>query len=374
MRIGIDIRYLSHGLMGGVQRYVYYLVPALIRNAPQHEFFLYADTKRPLDIQDWPANATVRYVQWKHPLSSIYNDLFMGRIMGPDRLDLVHFPGNYGFAPGNARLVITLHDEINILPWREIIRGHPKRLSVMAKMTYLHWCSVAALKRVKLILTVSNYARQNIIKRGKVAPDVIQAVHSGLPADLRRVQDTARLESVRQRHGLSKPFVLGDALKNAGLTVQAWSLLPPDIRQRMQMVFYCRNPIIPEPVQEAANAGYARVLVRPSTEDLTALYSMAESFIFPSWIEGFGFPVLEAMACGAPVIASDRGSIPEVAGEAALLVDAEDAPGLAKLMTHVLGDPAEAERLRQLGYQRAAQFSWDHTARRVLELYQQVIR
>jgi glycosyltransferase involved in cell wall biosynthesis len=359
--------------MGGVQRYVYYLVPALIRNAPRHEFFLYADTKAPLDIAAWPANATVRYLPWQHPLSSISNDLFMWHAMQPDKLDLAHFPGNYGFAPDKIPLVITLHDEINILPWREIIRGHPKRLDVMAKMTYLHWCSARSLQRVKLILTVSNYARQNIIRRGKVAPEIIQAVHSGLPDDLRRVEDAARLEAVRRRHGLTRPFILGDALKNAGLTVQAWSLLPPDIRERLQMVFYCRTPNIPEPVQAAANAGCARVLVRPPTDDLIALYSMAEAFIFPSWIEGFGFPVLEAMACGAPVIASNRGSIPEVAGEAALLVNAEDAPGLARLMTRVLSDSAEAERLRQRGYQRAAQFSWDHTARRVLELYEQVV-
>jgi glycosyltransferase involved in cell wall biosynthesis len=360
--------------MGGVQRYVYHLVPALTRNGADHQFFLYADNKRTLELKELPANVTVRYLPWNNPFSSVINDLFIWRAMQPDKLDVVHFPGNYGFAPSGARLVVTLHDEINILPLSEIIRGHPKQLKVIGKMTYLHFCSLASIRRTDLILTVSDYARQNIIKRGQVDPASIKAVHSGLPEDIGRVQDAARLDAVRRKHGLTNPFVLGDALKNAGLTVQAWSRLPADIRGRMQMVFYCRTPDIPEPVQAAVKVGYACVLVRPPTEDLIALYSLAEAFVFPSWIEGFGFPVLEAMACGAPVIASNRGSIPEIAGDAALLVDAEDATGLAALMTRVLNDPAEAERLRQLGYQRASLFSWDNTARRVLELYGQVVQ
>ena len=83
---------------------------------------------------------------------------------------------------------------------------------------------------------------------------------------------------------------------------------------------------------------------------------MAEAFIFPSWVEGFGLPVLEAMTCGTPVIASDRGSIPEVTGGAALLADPYDAEALAHHITRVLGDPDEARRLRERGFARAAQF------------------
>jgi glycosyltransferase involved in cell wall biosynthesis len=370
VRIGIDVRYLSHGLVGGVHRYVRNLVPELMRQGGQHTFLLYADTKRPFELTDLPSNSQVRYLPYRNGLSSFYNDLFMRRAMAVDRLDIAHFPANYGFGPSNARTVITLHDEINILPLREIIRGHQKTPKTMAMMTYVHFITLAALRGADYVLTVSDYSREKIIQNSQFNPESIIAVHSGVPPHLKRVTDKAELDDVRARHALQKPFVLGDALKNGGLTVKAWTLLPESLRQNTQMVFFCRTPETPEPLRDAVAAGYAKVLIRPSNEDVMALYSMAEAFIFPSWIEGFGLPVLEAMTCGAPVIASNRGSIPEVAGDAALLVDAEDAAGLAHSIERVLTDPAEADRLRQLGFARAAGFSWASTARRVLDVYQ----
>lgn len=119
--------------------------------------------------------------------------------------------------------------------------------------------------------------------------------------------------------------------------------------------------------------GHARLLIRPSREDLIVLFSNAQAFVFPSWIEGFGLPILEAMTCGAPFIGSDRGSIPEVAGNAGLIVDAEDDATLAHHLQTLLTNPAEQERLRQLGYTRSAQFSWRRTAEGILACYEQVV-
>jgi glycosyltransferase involved in cell wall biosynthesis len=194
--------------------------------------------------------------------------------------------------------------------------------------------------------------------------------HAPTP-DLRRVEDPARLAAVRQRHGLTRPFVLADALKNPAVLIRAWGRLPAEFRERYQMVFFCRRPDPLPVIRQAEAAGHARLLVRPSREDLIALYSQAQVFVFPSWIEGFGLPVLEAMTCGAPVIASDRGSIPEVAGEAALLIDAEDDAALAARLAQVLGDPAEAARWQARGFARAALFSWRGTAQSILDAYQQ---
>jgi len=370
MRIGIDVRYLSHGLMGGVHRYITYLVPALIQAAPHHTFFLYADDKAPFELQNLPANTSVRIMPYKNELSSIYLDLTMGRVMARDTVEVAHFPANYGFGPADARTIITLHDEINILPLREIIRGHRKQFRSMAMMTYLHFCSTSAVNRAHLLVTVSNYSKTKILQNSRIAPDRIVVTPSGPAPTMQRVEDPAQREAVRTRHQLAKKFVLADALKNPGVLVKAWGLLPEMIRETTQIVFFSRTPTPPAVVNEAEATGYARLLVRPSDEDLMALYSMAEAFIFPSWIEGFGLPLLEAMTCGAPVIASDRGSIPEVAGDAALLSDADDAEALARHIQQVLTSPAETERLRALGYARAAQFSWDKTAQKVLAAYE----
>ena len=374
MRIGIDVRYLSHGLVGGVHTYVAHFVPELIALASEHRVFLYADTKRPFELGSLPAHVTVRYLPWQHPASSIWHDLTMSRLMARDRLDVVHFPANYGFGPAGARTVLTVHDAINVLPLREIVRGHPKTVRTIGMMTYLHYLTVLSVRRAHLLLTVSEHARKEIAQRSGFPIGRIRAIHHAPTPDLRRIEEPEVLVGVRRRLDVQRPFLLADALKNPAVLVNAWCLLPAELRQGRQLVFFSRRPDPPPIVGEAVAAGEARLLVRPSREDLIALYSMAEAFVFPSWLEGFGIPVLEAMTCGAPVIASDRGAIPEVAGGAALLVDAEDAPGLARQLAAVLGNAGTAAHLRELGFARAAQFSWAKTAASIMSGYEEACR
>jgi glycosyltransferase involved in cell wall biosynthesis len=373
MRIGIDVRYLSHGLMGGVHTYMTHFVPALVDVAPEHQIYLYADTKRPFELRSLPERVVVRYLPWRNPLWSVYNDFFMWRQMAHDHLDVAHFPANYGWGPPGVRTVITLHDALNVHPMPQVIRGlgdsNSRNARGIALHSYLHLCTRLALRRADLVLTVSEHARNEIALYSGFDPGRIVPIPHAPTPDLRRVDDPERLAEVRQRHNLARPFVLADALKNPIVIVKAWRLLPPALRERYQMVFFSRRPDPLPVIREAEEAGHARLLIRPSREDLIALYSMAEAFLFPSWIEGFGIPVLEAMTCGAPVIASDRGSIPEVAGDAALLVDANDAEAMARNIELVLTTPAEAERLRKDGLVRAAQFSWRGTAQRILQAY-----
>ncbi len=147
------------------------------------------------------------------------------------------------------------------------------------------------------------------------------------------------------------------------------ALLPNECGRDGKLFFLRAVLIHYRQINEAVASNEARLFVRPLRADLIALYSMTETFVFPSWIEGFGIPILEAMVCGAPVIASNRGAIPEVAGNAALYTDAEDAETLAKHLMRVLSSPIEAERLRRQGYKRAAQFSWNSTAKQILAGY-----
>lgn len=369
MRIGIEIRYLSHGLVGGVHTYVKHLVPALLAAGPEHEFVLYADRKAPLELAGLPAHARVRLLPYRNALSSVANDLLvLRRAMAADRLDVAHFPANYGFGPRGAATVITLHDAINLMPLPAIIAGHRKNARTVGMMTYLHLLSRAAVRRADGILTVSEHARREILRYCRLDPARLVATYHAPTPDLRRVADPAAHAAVRARYGIDRPYVLADGLKNPAVIVRAWRLLPAELRERHTIVFFARHQPLPA-VQEAVAAGLAHLLHRPPREDLITLFSGAEAFVFPSWIEGFGIPILEAMTCGAPVIASDRGAIPEVAGGAARLADAEDEAAFAAHLAAVLGDPAEVVRLRSLGYARAAQFSWRTTAEQTLAAY-----
>lgn len=369
LRIGIDVRYLSHGLVGGIHTYLRHLLPALFAVGSNEQFFLYADTKAPFELEQLPANVVLRRLPYRNPLSSITNDLVgLRRAMAADQIDVAHFPANYGFGPRKAATVITLHDAINVMPWHEIIAGHNKDLRSIAMMSYLHLMSRRAVGRSQRILTVSQHAKRDILRYCRYDSDAIVVIPHGAPPDVVRIDDPQTLASVRQRYDLRRPFILADGLKNPAVIVRAWQILPKELQQRYEIVFFARREPWPA-VQKAVDTGYARLLLRPSRNELIALYSMAAAFVFPSWFEGFGIPLLEAMICGAPIIASDRGAIPEVVGDAGLIGDAEDEQILARHLLAVLGNPAVAERLRQAGWQRVKRFSWQNTAEQTLAAY-----
>jgi glycosyltransferase involved in cell wall biosynthesis len=377
MRIGIDVRYLSHGLMGGVRNYIAYFVQELVQIAHAHELYLYADTKRPfeLDAHSFPKNVTLRRLPYHNALSSVYLDVFMRRTVAHDKLDVMHFPANYGFGPRGVRTVITLHDAINVMPLWQVFKNGGRQWTAKwtAMMTYLHIASTTAVRKAHMLLTVSEHARQDIGKTIGFDVDRIVAVPHAPTTDMRPISNAATLQAVREKHGLPPRFVTADALKNPAVLVRAWRLLTPELKRNRKIVFFCRYEPLPI-VREAVAAGEAVLLMRPPREDLVALYNMADAFVFPSWFEGFGIPVLEAMACGAPVIASDRYSIPEVVGAAGLIADAEDERAFAQHLSRVLGVPQEAERLRKLGFARAAQFTWRSTAQQILSTYERAAR
>ncbi|MGD9904516.1 MAG: glycosyltransferase family 4 protein [Vicinamibacterales bacterium] len=372
LRIGIDARYLSHGLVGGVHTYLTRLLPELIAAAPDDRFHLYADTKAPFELEA-PVGVTVRTLPWRHPGSSVWTDwVRLQRAMARDRIDVGFFPANHGFGPAGAATVVTVHDALNLLPLAETFRphGHARTPRSLLTAAYLKAATTASIRRATRIVTMSAYSRDTIVAACGRAPEDFAVVHHGAPPKI--PVGAAEIAGVVAATGVRPPFVLADGLKNPSVLLEARERRRGDA-DPLSYVFFARHARVLPELAAAADRGAVRLLVRPSSAELAALYAAAAVFAFPSWVEGFGIPLLEAMTYGAPIVAAARGSIPEVAGPAAILFDPEDAGALAEALDRAT-DPAEAARLRAAGTERVRGFTWRRSAMQTLDAIHKAYR
>lgn len=371
MRIAFDVRYLSHGLTGGVRTYVWHLARWLPAVAPGHQFFFYADAKADLDLPaPLPANVTVRVLPWRSALSTVVNDRRIAEWMRRDAVDLAHFPANLG-PRGRYRLVVTVHDALNLFPMREHLRGFGKSPRKVAMMLYLGHHTRRALRDADRLITVSEHARQEIARVGGCALSRITVIHEAADPRFRRLADGEALAAARARWQLGELSILADGIKNPGALIAAWRLVPDEVRRRATLAFFSREAQ-PRPDVAAALAvdPQVRYVAQPSSEDLVLLMNAADIFAFPSFYEGFGLPLVEAMQCGLPIVASDRASVPEVVGEAGLIFPLEDVARGAAHLTRLLADADYRALRRAASLRRAAEFSWENAARATVAVYE----
>jgi glycosyltransferase involved in cell wall biosynthesis len=371
MRVGFDARYLSHALTGGVRTYVYHLAKELPRIAPQHEFYFYADAKAPFELTNLPANVVLRILPWESPFSSIRNDVVIGRYMERDHVDLVHCPANYG-PRLSVPLVVTLHDTLNLFPMSQHLRGFGRRPRQVALMMYLGRKTQASLARASRVITVSHHARRDIAEKSGYPIDSIDVTYEAASEEFRRIEEPDVLESCRRRHHLGRRFVLADGIKNAEATVKAYAGLPEHLKGRTDLIFFSREPAPRPAVARALVDPRVRFIAQPATADLVALMNLASIFAFPSWYEGFGLGLVEAMQCGLPVVASSRAAIPEIVGDAGLIFDLEAPNGFRGHLRALLENDRQRKDLAAKALTRGSSFSWRETARRTLSVYESV--
>jgi alpha-1,3-rhamnosyl/mannosyltransferase len=234
-----------------------------------------------------------------------------------------------------------------------------------------------AVRRARALACISQATRAALVDRFPAAAAKAAAIPLAAdPAFGRARPDDA---DVPVSHGIAKPYVLCAATleprKNLPRLIEAFAALPPALRERFELVLAGARGWQEEETFAAvrSHAHLVRTLGYVEDDELRALYRRAAAFAFPSLGEGFGLPVLEAMAAGTAVLTSDRSSLPEVGGDAARYVDPTDVGSIRGGLEALLGDPAERERLAALGRERAATFSWERTARETLALVESAI-
>ncbi len=288
-------------------------------------------------------------------------------------VDLFHSPA-LAVPPAECRpLVFTLHDVTFI--------SHAECHTLDNRVWSLATTAMAAARATRIVAD-SHYSKAQAIEHLGLPDELIEVIHLAPDPCFQRTEDSDLQHAVARRLGITRPYVLAvgtiEPRKNLVGLIDGMRRLPAAQRERLSLVVAgpegWRNDEIHERLREARDELSICPVGCVSRDDLNVLYSFAEAFVYPSLSEGFGFPVLEAMACGAPVVTSDCSSLPEIAGDAAILVNPTDTAAIADAIARVVCDEATRLDLRSRGLARAREFSWERTAAQFLDLYRRVVK
>ncbi len=376
MRVGIDARGLTNAnRYRGIGRYTARLVEALVRNAGEElEFFLFGYGERPdSSLLD---GETLRRARWC-PLPCLGNYSYPGmlvehllyaREVGRARVDVFHGIDHNltPFLPCPS--LVTVHDLILL-----VLRGPYLGPTAWAWMRFHR----AAARRARCVVAVSRNTALDVERIWKIPPERIAVVPEGVTPAYAPVRDGERLRETLRRYGIDSPYFLYlggfDPRKNLHNMLLAFKrfLLAHGASHRMVLAGDRRGfeTYLDGLTEELGLEGMVTFTGFVPEDDLPALYSGAAAFLCVSLYEGFGLPLLEAMACGTPVLASRTSSLPEVVEGAGLLVDPRSPDEIAEGMLKLVEDTGYGEELAERGRERAASFTWDRAALAVLALY-----
>jgi glycosyltransferase involved in cell wall biosynthesis len=364
-RVGDDIRIAN----GGVGVYIYQLIQHLLEDDRENEYILIRFGQGSLDVYRHTRAHCVWLPlrKWK-PLEIVF-DLPYARLAREFRLDLLHFPNQFGgaFLPSSIRRVATLHDLTPVL----FPRTHPvQRVMAFRLLARL------SLRKCDQIIVPSEATRADVIRGGYASAENISTIPMGASEIFK---PGVRSPDFMKRHGLERAFILNvgvlEPRKNQVLLFEALR----KVRESggdVDLVIIGRegwrwvDPL--ELPEYAALRPYVHIFRDIPDAALAEFYGRAAVFAYPSLYEGFGLPIIEAIACETPVVASDNSSLPELGGKAALYADAHDSAGFAAQILRLLEDTALRNQLVTAGKSRVSGFRWKRTARLTSELFERV--
>ncbi len=360
MRVGFDARWYNDS---GVGTYVAKLLKAMAELQQDFELLVYEDHEnRVSGLRDLP----VEHVALRSGKYSLSGQFEIASRQRKDRLDIFHSPFYVVPMFAACPIVVTIHD---LIPFLFEIDPWPKRSIV--KIGYR-----IAARRSSHIVTVSRHTAKDVAKILGAPQEKITAIHNAATsAEFHSNGTDAEIENLQQKFGLQQPYVVAASAwnwrtKNLGTALEALRLARQQSGRQFQTVVY--GP----PQGLEALGGKAKfdhldlhTTGHVSARDLGAIFRHAQFLIFPALYEGFGLPVLEAMACGCAVITSNAGSLAEVAGEGAQIFDPLDAKNMAQAAVELLCNPEVLHKWQKLALRRSTDFSWARAAQETISIY-----
>lgn len=367
MRIAIDAHSVGTGL-GGNESYAANLIEALAEIDSVNDYTLYVTRDEAVARfrHRWP-NFKVRSTLPHTPLIRI--PLTLSAELRSHPVDVLHVQfTSPPFAP--CPVVVSIHD----LSFEHLPETFNRRSRAQLRFTVRR-----SARRAARVLALSEHTRHDIISTYKIAPELVTAIPLAAPTHFCPVDDETELQRVRQTYGINGEYILSvgsiQPRKNLSRLFSAYESLRR-VRTKgslPQLVIVGKRGWLYRETLKAIEEFDDGVIVTGYVPeaDLPALYSGALCFVYPSFFEGFGLPPLEAMKCGTPVVTGDRTSLPEVVGDAGVMVNPFDTEAIASAISSLIDDSSLRARLRIKSLNRARIFDWRETARQTLEVYKQ---
>jgi len=372
VKIGVDLLFLLPGIVGGTETYAVSLLEALGRVDRENEYAIFVN-KESSDLalpfqQNFervmcPVRARSRVARY------LWEQAVLPFRARKHRLDLLHSLGYVQPLRLPCASIVTIHD----LNFHNLGSWMPKR-----RRAVLRYFVTRSAKRADHIITVSEFSKRQIVEILGIPESKVTVTYNAVK---QRVSVPRPFEDVSKHYGVREPYILAlssfSPHKNMASLVKAFAMLRQRGFQELQLVLAGHPPtdrrslellLHQQRIQDAVTfTGYVPDDVLP------ALYAHAEVFVFPSLYEGFGIPILEAFLHGAPVACSDAGAIPEVACDAACYFDPTSIEEMADAMSNILRDASLRRSLVDRGKERVAQFTWEETARKTVQVYRQIV-
>jgi glycosyltransferase involved in cell wall biosynthesis len=368
MRIAIDATAIPSQRVGA-GNYIFNLTRSLAELLPPDELVVFARSEdiRPIsNIQliNTPHSSRIRRILWEQfSLCAQLRDL---------SIDVLHSPHYTMPLRSECASVVTFHDMTFFM--------YPEMYQFYRKFFFRTMIRRSA-QRAQAIIAVSESTRRDILRLLKTDPAKVFTVHLGVAPHFRPLDDPAALEELWRSYHLPKRFILYvgelEPRKNVPALVQAFKSLVDQSLPHALVIVGPKGGMYDRLLRTIASLGLTDRIIFTGyvpEDELPLFYNAAELFAFPSIYEGFGLPVLEAMACGAPVVTSNVSSLPEIVGDAGILVDPRNVSALADAMLRVLKGGDLRRDLSRRGRERAALFSWRRTAQETLTVYSSALR
>ena len=367
IRIGIIADALNDARVG-MATYTYELLRHVAALPGDHEVF--AVNTRPVDLPG------VRTIVVPNPFPRLETVLWYAtlpwRLRDAD-LHVLHAPRHFPLFSRRPALVLTVHDLGPVL--------FPEA-DTASRAALFRWAYAPAARAAAAIIAASEATRRDVIRHLRVPAERVTVTYQAAAPDVFGPPDAAsrwRIRQVMARHAIEGPYVLFvgtlQPRKNVEGLLHAWRMVAPHVPHTLVLSGErgWNYHAIFETMDALDLTARVRYVGHTSDADLAPLYQGASLFVLPSWHEGFGLTPLEAMACGTPVVTTGAGSLPEVVGDAALVVPAGDVAALARAMRAALTDPDLAARMSARGLERAASFSWRRCAEETLAVYRRTV-